>query len=73
MVPVSSKDFYYTQATIECRFTLKLVRDIIITYSQMQCADRYSQHSSIILPVDLNGWVFVYELGGCGSNHVSVT
>ena len=29
--------------TIECRFTLKLVRDMIITYSQMYGTDKYSQ------------------------------
>ena len=29
-------------------------------------SDKYSQHSSIIWPVWLNGWVFVYELNGCG-------
>ena len=52
--------------TIECGFTLKLVRDMIITYSQMHRTDKYSQHSSIIWPVWLNGWVFVYELSGCG-------
>ena len=28
--------------------------------------DKYSQNSSIIWPVWLNGWVFVYELSGCG-------
>ena len=27
--------------TIECGFTLKLVRDMIITYSQMSCTDKY--------------------------------
>ena len=27
---------------------------------------KYSQHSSLIWPVWLNGWVFVYELNGCG-------
>ena len=32
----------------------------------MHCIDKYSQHSSIIWPVWLNGWVFVYELSGCG-------
>ena len=52
--------------TIVRRFTLKLERDIIITYSQMQCIDKYSQHSSIIWPVWRNGWVFVYELSGFG-------
>ena len=33
---------------------------------QMHYTDKYSQHSSIICPVWLNGWVFVYELSGCG-------
>ena len=36
------------------------------TYSQMHRTDKYSQHSTIILPVWLNGRVFVYELSGCG-------
>ena len=31
----------------------------------MHRTDKYSQHSSIIGPVRLNGWVFVYELNGC--------
>ena len=35
-------------------------------YSQMHRTDKYSQHSSIIWPIWLNGWVFVYELNGCG-------
>ena len=50
----------------KCGFTLKLVRDMIITYSQMQSTDKYSQHSSIIWPVWLNGWMFMYKLSGCG-------
>ena len=48
---VSSKDFLDTQATIECRFTLKRVREMKRTYS----LDNYSRHSSIILPVWVNG------------------
>ena len=36
------------------------------TYSQMHRTDEYSQHSSIIWPVWLNGWELVYELSGCG-------
>ena len=52
--------------TIECEFTLKLVRGMIITYIQMHRTDKYSRHSSIIWPVWLNGWVFVYELSSCG-------
>ena len=39
------------QATIECRLTLKRVRDIIRTYSQMHRTEKYSQLSSIIWPV----------------------
>ena len=39
---------------------------MIITYSQMHCTDKYSQHSSVIWPVWLSGWVFVYKLSGCG-------
>ena len=34
--------------TIEWRFTLNLVRDMIIAYSQMHRTNDYSQHSSII-------------------------
>ena len=46
-------------------FTLKCIRDMIITYSQMHRTDKYSQQISIIWPVWLNGWVFIYELSGC--------
>ena len=49
-----------------CKGTLKRVRDIITAYSQMHWTDEYSQHSSIIWPIWLNGWVFVYKLSGCG-------
>ena len=34
IAPVSRKDFLDIEATIECRFTLKCVCDMIITYSQ---------------------------------------
>ena len=64
--PASSKEFLDIQATIECGFTLKRVRGMIRTHSQMHRTGKYSQHSSIIWPVWLNGWVFVYELSGCG-------
>ena len=47
---------HIVQATIECRFSLKQVRNMIITYSQVLRADKYLQHN----------WVFVYELSGCG-------
>ena len=36
-MPVSSKEFLDIQATIECRFTLKHLRDMIITYKQIHC------------------------------------
>ena len=62
----SSKEFLDIQANIECGFTLKHVRGMTRTYSQMHRIDKYSQHSSIIWPVWLNGWVFVYELSDCG-------
>ena len=62
---VSSKEILDIHATIECRFTLKRVRDMIRTYIQMHRTDKYSQHSSIIWSVWLNGWVFVSELSGC--------
>ena len=43
----------------------------------MHGTDKYSQHTSIIKPslAKSNGWVFVYELSGCGfeshCSHVS--
>ena len=43
--------FLDIQVTIECGYTLKRVRDIIRTCSQMHRADKYSQHISIIWPV----------------------
>ena len=38
----------------------------ITRYNQMHLIDKYSQHSSIIWPVWPNGWVFIYQLSGCG-------
>ena len=35
LAPVTSKEFLDIQATIECGFTLKCVRDMIRTYSQV--------------------------------------
>ena len=54
------------QATIECGFTLKCVRDIARTYSQMHLTDKFSEQISFIWPVWPNDWVFVYELSGTG-------
>ena len=65
-MPVSSKVYLDIQASIECGFTLKYVRDMIITYSQMHLTDKYSQHISIIWRFRLNGWVFIYKLSDCG-------
>ena len=31
----------------------------------MHRADKYSEHSLVILTIWPNGWVFVYEVGGC--------
>ena len=73
MAPASSKEFLDIQATVECGFTVKVVRDMLKTYNQMHLTDKYSQHSSIILPSWLNGCVFVDELGDCGSSPVAVT
>ena len=52
--------------TIECGFCLKLVRDMIITYSQPRGRYKYSKHSYIIWPVWKNGWRFVYKSNGIG-------
>ena len=38
----------------------------MLTYSQLHRTDKYSQHSSTIWPVWLNGRVFVYKLSDCG-------
>ena len=44
----------------------KNVRDMIRIDSQMHRTDKSSQHSSIIWPVWLNGWVFVCKLSVYG-------
>ena len=54
------------QATMECGFIVTRVREMIIRYTQIYRTDKYSQHSSIIWPVLLNCWEFLYELSGCG-------
>ena len=64
--PASSKEFFDIQTTIECGFTLRQVRGMARTYSLMHRTNKYSEHSSIILPVLPNGWVFVYEISGSG-------
>ena len=53
--PALSREFLDIQATIECEYTLKRVRDMTRTYSQMHRTDKFSEHSSIIWPVWSNG------------------
>ena len=53
-MPALSNEFLDIQATIECGFTLKRVRDMTKTYSQIHHTNKYSQHSSIFRPVWLN-------------------
>ena len=55
--PASSKEFLDIQATVECGFTLKRVRDMTRTYSQMHRTDKYSEHSSIM--ASLAKWLSV--------------
>ena len=38
---VYSKEFLDVQGTIQCGFTLKGVRDMVRTYSQMHSTDKY--------------------------------
>ena len=66
ITPVLSKEILDTQANIECGFTLKRIHDITRKYSQIHRTGTYSQFSSIIWSVWPNGYVFVYELSGCG-------
>ena len=54
-LPPLSKEFLDIQETTECVFTLKRVRDMTRTYSQMHRRDEYEEHSWIIWPVWPNG------------------
>ena len=56
----------FNKRAFKCGFTLKCVHDMLRTCSQMNRTDKYLQHSSIIWPVWLNVWVFIYEPSGCG-------
>ena len=55
---VSARSFLAFRQTIKCRFTLKLVCDIIITYSKVHRTDKHgvSQHRSLILKKKLASW-----------------
>ena len=45
--PASSKEFLGIQATIECGFTLKRVRDMIITYNHYYCSCYYYHNKNV--------------------------
>ena len=63
----SSKEFEFFDIQTTCSVdSLWYARYKITTYSQSQCTDKYSQHSSIIWPVWLKNIVFVCKLSGCG-------
>ena len=64
-MPALRKEILDIRVTTECGFTLKRERNMTRTQNLIKCTDKYSQHSSIIWPVCLNGWVFIYELSGC--------
>ena len=51
LVSASSKEFLDVQATIECGFSLKRVRDMTRTYIQVHRTDKYSEPNLIIWPV----------------------
>ena len=61
---LQARSSFTLRQTIKCRFTLKLVREMIL--NTVKCTVQTSSHSSIIWPVWLNGRVFVYELSRCG-------
>ena len=62
--PLRARSSLTFRQTIECKFTLKLVRHMIVTYSQMHRTDKYTHHSSITSHHIIR--VFVYQLSGCG-------
>ena len=50
----------------KCGCSQKRVREMIRRYNKKLPIDKYSQHRSILWPVWLNGWVFIYKLSSCG-------
>ena len=66
MVPASIK-FFFNQVNYRVWIHSETWTLHDNNMSQMHRTDKYSQQSSIIWPVWLNGWVSVYELSGCGS------
>ena len=71
--PVSSKEFFDIQVTIECGLSQKRVRGMIKTCSLIHRTGRFSKHSLIIWPVWFSGLVLVFELSGYSSTPVAVT
>ena len=61
IAPVSSKQFLDTQATIECRFTLKRVRGMIRTYSQAYISLQVST-SSANLSLPRSSFLIIHKL-----------
>ena len=55
LAPAWIKEFVEIQVSIELGLTLKRLRDMIRTHSEMHCTDKYSEQSSILEPVWLNG------------------
>ena len=75
IAPLLSKNLLDIQATVECGSTLKRIYDMIRTHNQLHHVHKYSQNSSEISPVWLNGFMCLYESrcfdfesGWCNSN-----
>ena len=60
IVPVSSKEFLEIHASLECTFTLKCVRDVIIMYSLYTLVSRYP-------PIEGNTWWHLTTFSTCKS------
>ena len=73
IAPVLSENILDIKATTECTFTLKRIYDMIRIHKQLHHVHKYSQHSSNILPIWLNGFMCVYESRFLISNQVAVT
>ena len=75
LVPALRKGFLDIQPTLECGFTLKPMHDMTRTYSQMHCADKCPEESSMISQIFRDGPAFDYQLsdsafeGSC--NHLN--
>ena len=72
-MPALRKEFLDIQPTLECGLSLKPMRDMTRTYSEMHHTDKCSEESSMIWPIYPNGWAFVYQLSDsrfeCSSIH----